>query len=420
MRTLGVVVEYNPMHNGHVYHLHQSKKITDTDAVVAVMSGHFLQRGEPSLADKWSRTEMALANGVDLVIELPVAYTVQPAEWFSFGAVATLQATGVVDALCFGSELGLMAPFLQVADVLAGEPIGFTDKLQEQLKAGLTYPAAYAEAAGHAIEHCTSNHAASLDVRNWIGHPNNSLGLHYVMSLRRLNSAIEPYTIARLHAGYHDVDTPEGSIASATAIRRLWLEQGSLDACAPYLPPSVHDILKREHSLGQSPMGWDAYTRELLYRLHQLPAESIALHLEVTEGLEHRVKQSLVTMTEQSAKSLLDQLKTKRYTYTKLQRMLAHILLHHDKPNFGPHSLEKGPWYIRVLGFTDTGRSLLKRMKKCAELPVILSANRDNINLGGICGVGADVRTTSLYVSAFKQWNARDAYRDYYEPPRRY
>lgn len=419
MRTLGIVVEYNPMHNGHVYHLQQSKKVSNCDAVVAVMSGHFLQRGEPALADKWARTDMALANGVDLVLELPVAYAVQPAEWFAYGAVATLQATGVVDALCFGSELGDAGPFLQAADVLVNEPSGFTDQLQEHLKAGLTYPAAYAAAAGHVMQ--SSAALPSTDYADdWMAQPNNSLGLHYVMALRRLNSTIEAYTIGRTQAGYHDTNAPDGSIASATAIRKLWVENGNLGACAQYLPASTLRLLEHEHRLGRAPISLDSYTRELLYRLHQLSAESLARHLEVTEGLEHRVKQALGRMADYRVESLLEQLKTKRYTRTKLQRMLAHILLHHDKLHFGPDNLKKGPWYIRVLGFTDKGRTLLKRMKKSAELPIVLTANRDNIGLGGECGLEADVRATSLYTNAFQQWSARDAFRDYYEPPRRH
>lgn len=419
MRTLGIVVEYNPMHNGHVYHLQQSKKVSNCDAVVAVMSGHFLQRGEPALTDKWSRTDMALANGVDLVLELPVAYAVQPAEWFAYGAVATLQATGVVDALCFGSELGDVEPFLRAADILVNEPSGFTDQLQEHLKAGLTYPAAYAAAAGQAMTASRTSPSSSEAV-DWMAQPNNSLGLHYVMALRRLNSVIKPHTIARTQAGYHDTEAPEGSIASATAIRRLWTEEGTLETCAQYLPPSTLRILEQEHRFGRAPMSWDCYTRELIYRLHQLSPEAIARHLEVTEGLEHRVKQALSQMTAQRVESLLEQLKTKRYTRTKLQRMLAHILLHHDKFHFGSDGLKKGPWYIRVLGFTDTGRALLKRMKQSADLPIVLSVNRDNFNLGGYCGLEADIRATSLYANAFGRWNARDAYRDYYEPPRRH
>src|SRR5690625_319894 len=134
VRTVGVIVEYNPFHNGHRYHLQQAKEATSAQAVVDVMSGYFLQRGEPALIDKWSRTEMALRGGADLVLELPMMYACQPAEWFAFGAVATLEATGIVDALCFGSESGELDWMLELAATLAQEPPSFRATLQHYLK----------------------------------------------------------------------------------------------------------------------------------------------------------------------------------------------------------------------------------------------------------------------------------------------
>ncbi|MBN3526131.1 nucleotidyltransferase [Paenibacillus apiarius] len=430
MRTVGIIVEYNPMHNGHLYHLQQSKKCAGADAAVAVMSGHFLQRGEPALADKWARTDMALAGGVDLVLELPIAYAVQPAEWFAYGSVATLQATGVVDALCFGSEQGDLRPLEQAAAALVKEPIGFARRLREELKAGRSYPAAYACAAGHALEDggaeaadtgisLRSAHTATGGGMNWLAEPNNSLGLHYMLALRRLRSDIEPFTIGRRQAGYHDENVSNHPIASATAIRRLWAETGNVQACSPYIPQPTLKILEQEMAGGRAPMGWERFVRELLYQLHLLSPEALAQHLEVTEGLEHRIKQALQRLKDPSVEALLNELKTKRYTRTKLQRTLAHILLHHDKFHFGPDAIAQGPSYIRVLGFSDHGRMLLKRMKKTAELPVVLSVSRENAGLGGFSGIPADTRATALYANAFTPWNARAAFRDYYEAPRR-
>ncbi|MGG4503307.1 nucleotidyltransferase family protein, partial [Paenibacillus polymyxa] len=147
MKTLGIIVEYNPLHNGHVHHWKESLRITGAQRTVAVMSGPFLQRGEPAITDKWSRTEMALAMGVDLVLELPVAYAVQPAEWFARGAVTLLCATGIVDALCFGSESGDIAPLHTLACVLAAEPAELKAGIAQRLSKGASYPAAYAGAA---------------------------------------------------------------------------------------------------------------------------------------------------------------------------------------------------------------------------------------------------------------------------------
>src|SRR5262245_42398707 len=198
MRTVGLIVEYNPFHNGHHYHLQQSLKITDSDAVVAVMSGHFLQRGEPALLNKWTRAEMALRGGCDVVIELPVAYSTQAAEWFGYGAVALLEATGVVDALCFGSEAGDIRPLQRVARQLAHEPAAFEGLMADCLRGGVSYPAAYSEAVRQFMLAAGDAEAAAFP----LAQPNNTLGLHYLLALERLGSAIEPFTLRREKAGY--------------------------------------------------------------------------------------------------------------------------------------------------------------------------------------------------------------------------
>lgn len=417
MRTVGVIVEYNPMHNGHVYHLEQSRKLAEAEAVVAVMSGHFLQRGEPAVCDKWARTDMALAQGVDLVLELPVAYAVQPAEWFAYGGVATLEATGVVDALCFGSEIGRLQPLQAAAAQLADEPAAFAELLQAGLKAGSSYPKAYAEAAGALAQQ--GEGAKPGATPQWLAEPNNSLGLHYMMALRRLGSAIEPLTIERMKAGYHDQSVNDSPIASATAIRRIVFGAVGLEEAAAYMPESSLHILKQLHIDARPPVNWNSYSSQLLYRLATMTHNELEMILEVTEGLEYRILQSLPELTSPDVYQLLSALKTKRYTHTKLQRMLTHILLGHSKEAFGPESLSLGPSYIRVLGFTERGQALLKRMKRTASLPVIQRMTRENADLGGANGLAADARATAVYATAFPQRNGRTAFRDYYESPRR-
>ncbi|WP_028545109.1 nucleotidyltransferase [Paenibacillus taiwanensis] len=449
MRTVGVIVEYNPMHNGHVYHLQQSKIVAGADASVAVMSGHFLQRGEPALVDKWARTDMALAQGVDLVLELPVAYAVQPAEWFAFGAVATLHATGVVDALCFGSEIGNITTISDAARQLTSETTAFSQRLQAALKKGFSYPSAYAFAAQdsqqaavipseqqehesslpplpHAVHEGDSTLAASAE--SWLDKPNNSLGLHYMMALHRLDSRIKAYTITRQEAGYHDVEVNNSPIASATAIRRLLFGHnedawtGVTKQSMPisrYVPASTVRILQQEESHERLPVNWESFARLLFYKLSVDSREQLTNILEVTEGLEYRLIQKLSTLEAPSVHLLLQALKTKRYTRTKLQRMLTHIMLGHTKDAFGPQALAAGPAYIRVLGFTPKGQALLKRMKKTATLPVIHQMTRENSGLGGPCGLTADAQATAVYAAAHPHWSGRAARRDYYEPPHR-
>ncbi|WP_195573061.1 nucleotidyltransferase [Paenibacillus sp. 1001270B_150601_E10] len=436
MRTVGIIVEYNPFHNGHVYHLKESARLTEADAVVAVMSGHFLQRGEPAIVDKWARADMALKQGADLVIELPVAYAVQPAEWFAYGAVASLEATGVVDALCFGSELGDIKPLTSAAKLLSEETEGFQALLQQALKSGMNYPAAFAAAAsqrleisqpssvdGNAVEatggtkpQLVKDALNSTSSKPWIAEPNNSLGLHYILALGRLKSSIQPYTIARQKAGYHEQEVHDSTIASATAIRRLIAEHRNPSA---YMPNSSWDILQQCQRLGRGSVTWQHFAESLLYQLQRSTRDQLAALLEVNEGLEYRLEQALPQLRERSVEELLEHLKSKRYTRTKLQRMLTHILLGHDKDHFGPDALSHGPSYIRVLGFSERGQALLKQMRKTSSLPIIHKADRENAVLGGRNGLQADIQATAVYAGSFSAWNGKLAYRDYFEPPRR-
>jgi predicted nucleotidyltransferase len=410
MRAVGLIVEYNPFHNGHLYHLQQSVKITESDAVVAVMSGHFLQRGEPALADKWTRTEMALRGGCDLVIELPAAYSTQAAEWFAYGAVALLDATGVVDALCFGSESGDIGPLRRIARAVAREPEPLPRLLAEALSGGASYPAAYSAAVRRFMEAAGDAEAAAFPLEQ----PNNTLGLHYLLALERLGSAIEPYTIRREKAGYSQADITDARIASATAIRRLVAERQSPEEAAPYVPASTLELLLRVCREGRSLSGWPMYARPLYHKLACEPAEMLAGYHEMSEGLEHRIKRVLTSLPALEFESLLGALKTRRYTRTKLQRALLAVLLGHRREWLLPDRLREGVQYIRVLGYTDKGRLLLRRMRTAARLPVLHSAARPPAHYPFL---ELDVRATAAYALAWPDTESRDLFRDYYEKP---
>ncbi|ANE47503.1 nucleotidyltransferase [Paenibacillus swuensis] len=416
MSTVGVIVEYNPLHYGHVYHFRQSLNLTGADTCVAVMSGHFLQRGEPALAGKWARAEMALRMGADLVIELPVAYSSQPAEWFAFGACALLDATGVVDSLCFGSESGELGWLLPLARVLADEPEAFRAQVKAGMAKGMNYPAAYSAAAASLARDLGGRGAAAFaDVApEALGQPNNTLGLHYLIALERLGSSIAPYTVARRAAGYHQADVTDAQIASATAIRRLLFEQGDLAAAQAYLPPYTYDVLQREWAAGRGPQRWSRYTPQLLHQLVSRTADELAELAEVTEGLQHRLKGALPRLGDGPLdfERLLAALKTKRYTRTKLQRMLTRILLGHSKSALSAHNLREGVSYIRVLGFTERGRALLKRMKTTAKLPVVTKVTKESFPF-----LDMDIRATSAYALGFDKPASEDLLRDYYQSP---
>lgn len=427
MKTVGIIVEYNPMHNGHVYHVQEAKRITGADAVVAVMSGHFLQRGEPAIVNKWARTAMALQHGVDLVIELPIAFATQPAEWFAYGAVSALERTGLVTHLCFGSESGQMDHLSALAERLAHEPPSFKPLIVRYLKEGRNYPSAYSAAVRQLI-----GVGMPLD----LSQPNNSLGLHYLIALKRLKSDIIPTTIARRKAGYHQHNIDDGQFASATALRRMLLAQHGQDepnralaqrdesgdpfaALAPYVPAATIDVLREEWCEGRAPMHWDRFTSYLLHQLLKLSESELAQLHEMNEGLEHRLKQALprIELGQVTFGTLLEQIKTKRYTTTKLQRTLLSVLLNRTKQQCSRDRLSIGTPYLRILGFTERGRMLLRTMKKTATVPLITNVPLAKLDALAQQFLALDIRATSLYAHAYPSTSSQQIFRDYYERP---
>lgn len=408
MKTVGIIVEYNPLHHGHVYHFEQAKQASGADAVVAIMSGHFLQRGEPALVSKWARTNMALHMGVDLVIELPVAFAAQPAEWFAYGAVSALHYSGVVDHLCFGSESGQLSSLQHTAAKLYDEPDSLQRAIRAHLKTGISYPAAYSAAVRDVIE-------TDID----ISQPNNSLGLHYLIALARLQSDIEPHTIARQKAAYNQTDITDHHFASATALRQL-LMGGSLQDIAPFVPTYTLDILQQELEKGRAPMHWERFLPHLMNQLINLSAHELSEFYDMNEGLEHRIKNILPKLSYDALtfQQVLEQLKTRRYTYTKLQRTLLRIVLNHTKKALTVERLRQGVPYLRVLGFSSKGRQLLKRMKTTALVPVVTNVTKPPLQLPLASQfLDMDIRAAALYALAYPRRSSNDIFHDYYEAP---
>ncbi|MCD6420327.1 MAG: nucleotidyltransferase [Synergistetes bacterium] len=388
MKVVGIVVEYNPFHFGHQYHIEESKRITGANAVIAVMSGNFLQRGEPAIVDKWARTEIALSQGVDLVIELPVVFSCHNAGVFAKGAISILHSTGIVDYLVFGSEYGNIENLLKVAKLLANESQEFKKELHDHLKDGISYP----EAQNRALSRLVNLPPGE------IGKPNNILGIEYLKQLVILKSSIKALTIKRLYSNYHDREI-KGKISSATAIRELIMKKG-IKSAKTYLPPDSYSVLKREIEYGKGPIQLSDFCDLILYQIRkgvEIP--------EAREGIENRIKKAAVISTD--IEKLIKNIKTKRYTKTKIQRMLIHILLglsEHDNKLFQ----KEGPKYIRVLGFTETGRNILKQMKLTATLPIILKAHlpskEDQVTTPML---KYDIRATWIYALAFKNKSLR-------------
>jgi len=359
MNVAGIVVEYNPFHNGHAYHIEASKRTTNANIVVAVMSGHFLQRGEPAIFDKWTRCTQALLNGVDVVFELPVIFATQNAQSFAYGAISLLDQLNCVDSICFGSELGDIDLLTHLSNILKDEPPKFKDSLKKHLNSGMTYPSAVTLALGDIME---------LSIGNTLTKPNNMLGLMYLLALHKLNSKITPFTIQRMSADYHQTSITDQSIASATAIRKLYLSKNVTDIRS-YIPDNCYELTANSYVNG---IILEDFRDILFAKIHSLGLIDLEQFLDVEEGLEYRIKRAInksVTVND-----LITHTKSKRYTQTRIQRILIHILLDMKKTNLLPI---KSAQYAKVLGFTQNGRRFLQKVKKSSSIPIIDMFGKD-------------------------------------------
>lgn len=400
MNAVGVIVEYNPFHNGHAFHLQAAKEATSADIVIAVMSGNFLQRGEPALVSKWFRAKMALLNGVDIVLELPYQFATQKAETFANGAVSILDAIGC-DSLCFGSESGEISSFLETID--------FFDKQQEQLdlhiknniNTGISYPKALS---------LSFQALSSADKHVDLTKPNNILGYHYIKALKQQNSTVKPFTVKRKNADYHDEHFASETIASATSIRKaLFSTKQDYAAIEQYVPAPTSHLLKEYLSQYGSFHEWENYWPYLQFRLLQCSCEELKEVYEVEEGLEHRLKAAALEAS--SFQEFMQKVKTKRYTWTRLQRLCVHVLTNTKKTEMRMCSEKVA--YLRLLGMTRKGKEYLNKQKSHLSLPLIakLSAFKSN-------EISLDIKAARIYtlgiggLSTTKPFNL-----EYKQPP---
>lgn len=358
-KVTGIIAEYNPFHNGHQYHLEESRRLTHADFLIVVMSGDFVQRGAPALADKFTRAEMALSCGADLVLELPVPYATGSAEYFAEGAVSLLEQLGVTDALCFGSECGDPKLLSGAAQILSEEPPRFREVLQEQLKNGCSFPAAREKALEEICPETVQKGLLSL--------PNNILALEYFKALRKLHSAMEPVTIRRL-GDYHETEV-SGCFSSATAIRTV-LKNGTAPAeLSPFLPERVIPLLERALSI-RPVSSLNDYSEIFHYLLLKTQSpEELTVFQDMTPELASRMFSLRNRFQDLESFALL--VKTRQYTYSRIIRCITHILL--NLLGTDTEFLRLNGWqrYIRVLGFRRESAALLTEIKKKSALPLV-------------------------------------------------
>lgn len=361
MKACGLIVEYNPFHNGHFYHIQEAKKASKADCMIAVMSGSFLQRGEPAIVDKYTRAKTALESGADIVVELPYLFAVQNSDIFSYGAVATLNEIGA-SSVCFGSESGDIKSFIESYHILKKNTSIYQAKLTEYLDQGFSFP----EASKHAYQHIGLT-TADMDLSK----PNNILGFSYVKAIYDHQFQLEPLTIKRVNNDFHD-QTIQSSIASATSIRKKLLATNQLTAdIKETLPTATINQLQQYEDIADEWHHWELYFPFLHYKVMVMSAKELATILGVDEGIEYRIKQTAKEAT--SLYNWIQSIKTKRYTWTRIQRMFVHLLTNTRKNEMQLMKADNPIPYIRLLGFTKQGQTYLQKKKK--EISVNMVSN---------------------------------------------
>ena len=344
--VLGIIAEYNPFHNGHLYQIEEAKKQTGAEYVVAVMSGNFTQRGNTSLVNKWAKAQMAIENGVDIVLELPTIYSISSAENFAEGAIKVLDSLKIVDTLCFGSETADFAASNNIANVLYNEPKEYVAILNHELGKGLSYPKARENALLMYLN----------DIKryaNLMSGSNNILGIEYLKALKRLKSEMKPFSVERKKVYYNDEKIID-EFASSTAIRKL-IAMEQYDDLRKVMPRNSYMILKEEIRKGSYVLDLVKYEKEILYTLRRMSLKEIEKLPDVTEGLENAIKTAA-----DSCNNLIDLVnivKSKRYTQTRIQRILLYALLGITKKDM--QNSKKVTPYARVLGFNAKGKEML-------------------------------------------------------------
>lgn len=342
IKAVGLVAEYNPFHNGHLYHLTQAKKLTGDDVVVAVMSGDFTQRGEPTILDKWERTKLALANGVDLVVELPIFYAVQPAHIFAAGALRLLAALQVSDVV-YGAE----HPTWDFGQLVQAEKHFSSDDFHR-------YNATYATQFNMELQQLTGHQLTE---------PNDILAFSYEKARQRQGLQLQLHPIQRVGSDYHDQQI-DGHLSSATAIRQAVVSGQPIDQA---VPSATAVALKQ---VSHVPSWVDLYPL-LRNHLIQAPVDELGQYYEVAEGLEYRMKE--VASRQLTFAGFNRAVKSKRYTYARLLRAYLYTLLEMTKDQVQDKIAHP---YLHVLGFTERGQHYLHDIKKSVTLPLVTNVNQ--------------------------------------------
>lgn len=384
MKTAGVITEYNPFHNGHKYQLEQIKKQTGSDYIIVVMSGNFVQRGQPAIIDKYSRTRMALECGADLVLEMPLVCATASAEYFAAGGIEVLKNTGVIDTLCYGVETVDHDMAKSIAGVLKNPPDEYSNRLKDYMQSGMSFPVARSKALSEFLvspdkytdknecsttcEHVSINNKIP-GLADFISSPNNILAIEYEKAL--IGTDITGFPIQRVGEGYHSTSSAS-ALASATAIRKLL---STLNCCddisqkaaklSHIMPQNSADLLLESFNAGHIVFP-DDISDMLYYRLLSEKDNGFEKYADCTKELSSKIIKNIYRY--ESFTQFCELLKSKNLTHTRISRVLIHILLDIKNDDFAAYHTAP---YLRVLGFRKSSAALMHDIKKRASAPLI-------------------------------------------------
>lgn len=384
MKTIGIIAEYNPFHKGHEYQIQQLKKKTGADYVIIAMSGDFLQRGVPSIVNKYARTKMALSAGADIVFELPAIWATSSAEHFASGGVKLMEKAGVTNYLGFGAECEDLSLLSEISHALATEDVSYQERLKENIKKGMAFPKARSLALGKPEE--ASKPLSSLHINAYskiLETPNNILAIEYLKALERFQlSSISPVLIPRKGDSYHEKKA-NSEFASATAIREIMLTDSFWknpakdkfsvpESTLPAILPETTCSVIQEYMTQYPLIKEDDISQMLFYALFSQSQKKVLDIADCSKELWNRICKNLLNFTDFTQFTQL--LKTKELTYTRISRALLHVLLNYTNQDYAlGKELDYIP-YLRVLGFRKTAEPLLSAIKKEASVPLITKA----------------------------------------------
>jgi len=415
MKVTGIIVEYNPFHKGHQYHINKARAITNSDYIIAVMSGHFTQRGTPAVCDKWNRTKMALESGVDLLIELPLCFSIRSAEYFAQSAMQLLAKTNLVDDVVFGSEHGDIDILKNIASLLLENNQYYEKRLKKYLKEGSGFPAARKNALLDLVKlKSNTDYWSQHNIFAILNGSNNILGIEYLKAKQRFNLNLEVDTIKRIGPNYYSEEKTDHYV-SATAIRNS-LNNNELDSVKEKIPAITYKILKKEIADNKIPIKKENLGLILLAKIRKLSVEQLVKILDINQDLAVRIKNA--ANNSGNYKQLMASINTRSYTKTRFQRILLNILFNINKDIINNHDY-KGPSYIRILGFNQKGKDLLSKMSEKSSLPIIINPSEYLNNLTFSSedllknSLSLDIYATDVYTLLYQNASYRKANLDF-------